>query len=674
MAIITKKIHLVALICLIPFIAAISAYGTVPAVIDYQGRLEDGSGDAINGTQSIRFFLYTVESGGTSIWDEQKSITVTDGMFEAKIGSDTPFAGTEFENSELYLEIQLLNGASWETLSTRQAITSTAYAMKAGNADMVGGETLAGLDSLFLNEGQVDAVTSAMIQTGAVNSSDIANNSLTATDLATNSVGSSELATNSVDSAEVKDNSLTSADLAANSVGASEIATGAVGASEINWSLSHSDTDINGGLLHLTNSSNSTTGNYPMGIAGQVTGAAGETPVIGVFGGAPGLGLGSPMSIFPDVAIGVGGSSSTGYGVAGVSSYTSGRGIYGYASNSSNYTNYGGYFQADGAYGRGVYATSSGASGYGVYATATGTNSSNGVYGYSSNGDGIYGSTGASNEHGGYFNNSDSVGLSGAALLARAYNSDGNGIAFHAHNDHTTSTDATAVLSNDGTGPLLKGFGGDGGEDEFRFNNDGTLYIFGAGGLASPSLTFEPVEDPNGGAIKLRNSSGAITIELDAGYGGPDGRIITDELQITGGSDLSEQFDIWNKEIEIKPGMVVSIDPENPGQLQVSDTAYDNKVAGIISGAGGIKPGMLMGQKGTEADGLHPVALTGRVYCWADASTEPIQPGDLLTTSTTPGHAMKVTEHSQANGAILGKAMTALKENSGLVLVLVSLQ
>jgi hypothetical protein len=46
--------------------------------------------------------------------------------------------------------------------------------------------------------------------------------------------------------------------------------------------------------------------------------------------------------------------------------------------------------------------------------------------------------------------------------------------------------------------------------------------------------------------------------------------------------------------------------------------AYNKKVAGIIS-AGNVKPGMRIGQRGSVADGQHPVALTGRVYCWMDA-------------------------------------------------------
>ena len=50
------------------------------------------------------------------------------------------------------------------------------------------------------------------------------------------------------------------------------------------------------------------------------------------------------------------------------------------------------------------------------------------------------------------------------------------------------------------------------------------------------------------------------------------------------------------------------------------------------------------------------------------------KPGDLLTTSDVPGHAMKVADHSKAQGAVLGKAMTGLKEGRGKVLVLVTLQ
>jgi hypothetical protein len=169
--------------------------------------------------------------------------------------------------------------------------------------------------------------------------------------------------------------------------------------------------------------------------------------------------------------------------------------------------------------------------------------------------------------------------------------------------------------------------------------------------------------------IIARNNGSAAKLYLNKG----SGNVVVSVLEITGGSDLAEPFDVAGTQ-SIEPGMVVVIDAENPGKLVVSSEAYDRKVAGIISGAGGINPGMLMGQKGSVANGANPVALTGRVYCLADAAYGAIKPGDLLTTSETPGHAMKVTDHSKAHGAILGKAMSSLVQGQGLVLVLVTLQ
>jgi len=178
----------------------------------------------------------------------------------------------------------------------------------------------------------------------------------------------------------------------------------------------------------------------------------------------------------------------------------------------------------------------------------------------------------------------------------------------------------------------------------FNFDESGQLSLYEPGvGEMVEIVTTELGTD--GAQLTLRNNAGQATIVLDAEYNaGGDGRITTEVLQITGGSDLSEQFDIQNSVNQVAPkaGFVVRIDADNPGELAVSSRAYDRTVAGVVSGAGDVQPGMLMGQQGTEADGQHPVALTGRVYVWVDASYGAVEPGDMLTTSNTAGHAMKV--------------------------------
>lgn len=155
-----------------------------------------------------------------------------------------------------------------------------------------------------------------------------------------------------------------------------------------------------------------------------------------------------------------------------------------------------------------------------------------------------------------------------------------------------------------------------------------------------------------------------------------NGTTRTSVLRITGGSDLAERFDVASAgDLVPEPGMVVAIDPANPGKLVLASRAYDRTVAGVISGANGVNSGMVMGQEDSVADGAHAVALTGRVYVRAEALSESIEPGDLLTTSSTAGLAMEALDMARAQGAILGKAMTHLAAGeSGYVLVLVSLQ
>ena len=206
-------------------------------------------------------------------------------------------------------------------------------------------------------------------------------------------------------------------------------------------------------------------------------------------------------------------------------------------------------------------------------------------------------------------------------------------------------------------------------------NDVATMRI--GGGLPGALNGFEFIGGSSRTSLLRINGFGNVGIGTTAPAPGAKldvaGTTRTDVLVIDAGSDLAEPFDI-NGADTIEPGMVVAIDADNPGQLRLATAAYDRTVAGVVSGAGGINPGLILQQEGTVAAGEHPVALSGRVYVYADATNGAIEPGDLLTTSDTPGHAMKVTDHALAQGAILGKAMSRLADGTGLVLILVTLQ
>jgi hypothetical protein len=152
------------------------------------------------------------------------------------------------------------------------------------------------------------------------------------------------------------------------------------------------------------------------------------------------------------------------------------------------------------------------------------------------------------------------------------------------------------------------------------------------------------------------------------------GRFVGD-VEVTGdirlvNADCAEEFDIVDAKA-IEPGTVMVIDQS--GALQQSRQAYDKKVVGVISGAGGYRPGIVLDKQEAQC-GRMPVALLGKVYCRVDAECGAIEVGDLLTTSPTPGHAMKASDPARAFGAVLGKALRAVESGQAFIPILIALQ
>ncbi|MCS7198074.1 MAG: hypothetical protein NZ930_05290 [Candidatus Bipolaricaulota bacterium] len=66
------------------------------------------------------------------------------------------------------------------------------------------------------------------------------------------------------------------------------------------------------------------------------------------------------------------------------------------------------------------------------------------------------------------------------------------------------------------------------------------------------------------------------------------------------------------------------------------------------------------------------LALLGRVPVKATTENGPIRPGDLLTSSSKPGYAMRCASSYVCEGALLGKALEALNVGEGVILMLLT--
>jgi hypothetical protein len=183
------------------------------------------------------------------------------------------------------------------------------------------------------------------------------------------------------------------------------------------------------------------------------------------------------------------------------------------------------------------------------------------------------------------------------------------------------------------------------------------------------------------GIITIRSASGTSSVVID----GRDGDIVLNRedgkqgVRLSGplgdvilsGADAAEDFEIAEPDANVPAGTVMVID--DGGRLRQSSIAYDPRVAGVVSGAGEFRPGIVLGRQ-TGQEGKRPIALVGRTYCRVDATRAPISVGDLLTSATTPGHAMKADDSHRAQGAVLGKALDHISAGFGQIPILVALQ
>jgi hypothetical protein len=121
-------------------------------------------------------------------------------------------------------------------------------------------------------------------------------------------------------------------------------------------------------------------------------------------------------------------------------------------------------------------------------------------------------------------------------------------------------------------------------------------------------------------------------------------------------ADFAEVFELAQRE-GVVPGTVLSSNGDGP--LVPSSGFCDPRVVGVVSGANGLRPGMIVGARADGSTDL-PVAVAGRVYVRVNTEGGPLQAGDLLTSSGTPGVATRAPDTRSAAGCTIGKALSGL--------------
>jgi hypothetical protein len=322
-----------------------------------------------------------------------------------------------------------------------------------------------------------------------------------------------------------------------------------------------------------------------------------------------------------------------------------------------------------------LFVESTNSSGRGLVAHASATSGVNyGVWGTSRSPDG----------YGGYFyNNGGGIGL-------RSWSNSTTALGNHpailgcAADNVTVCSD----YQDDNTAGVMgfsqRGYGG-----YFVSDGFGGVYAISNGSLKPAVLA----DNRSGGnaMFAMTSSTGSVNATLYLIQGNSDGDFVVGASSLlgsrwwrvdrtgkgffnggtqTGGADFAEQMAVAGEEADYEPGDVLVISTSADQVVELSTEAFTTAVIGVYS----TEPAVLAGAHDTDdpLEGI-PVAITGIVPCKVSAENGPIQRGDLLVTSSTPGHAMRAGDNPPP-GAILGKALGEWQEGSGVIYVLVALQ
>ena len=709
-------------------------YGAVPTLMSYQGKLVDSSGVPLDGNVAITFTLYTASTGGTTLWTEAYTgvspapyVSVSQGHFSVSLGSLTPISPDVFSGSTVYLGVKI--GADSE-MTPRVSLLTTPYAFNSSRLDGFPKESFlrADIDNSLTRKIQLSVSKNADWATSIeqLNSSGYGM-SLKAPGFGTSLIF--KVATNNVNNIiQIQKNGKIG--IGVTTAYETLEVKGTVKATKFLdqdgnqiksvdqvWSRPAPDGDIY--FLNANVGINNQYPSYQLDVSGNTrikskvligngSMSSDMLTVIGNVNATSFVGSGTSLT---GILTNLGGDSVSGSTVR----YLNQRGLWstvnvtsGLTSGKVTYFNGTNFadsvmHQSGASIGIGKTNPSTALDVNGTITATTFVGSLAGSYLTGvvdiarMGGDGTSGSTTKYlNQKGLWSTVNATSGLTtgkvtyfnGTNFADSVLHQSGSSIGIGKTNPATaldvngtiTGTAITATtLAGSLAGSYLTGtvdiarLGGNGATgSDIRFLNQKGTWVTASvtAGLTSGNITFYTGTGLSNSRIIQWGGKIGIGISNPSAELHVSGNIKTKTIDILGGADVAEAFDVSGE--KPVPGMVMVIDEKKPGYLKISTKPNDKKVAGIVSGANGLNPGVILNKNETLNGTKYPIALAGRVWVMATDDGGKIWPGDLLTTSSKPGTAMKVTNRQKAQGGVIGKAMSEVR--NGTVLVLVNLQ